>query len=115
MFLFFFASRRRHTRCALVTGVQTCALPIYLLGAEDRDVRAPSNADLNLVGEHGLDEVGPSAEGLELGGDALPLEVAFLERDQEIGRASCRDRVCQSVSISVVDVSLKENSNTLHN
>src|SRR3546814_4340152 len=28
--LFFFSSRRRHTRCALVTGVQTCALPIYL-------------------------------------------------------------------------------------
>src|SRR3546814_9687239 len=29
-FLFFFSSRRRHTRCALVTGVQTCALPISL-------------------------------------------------------------------------------------
>src|SRR3546814_10263985 len=29
MCLFFFSSRRRHTRCALVTGVQTCALPIY--------------------------------------------------------------------------------------
>src|SRR3546814_2481572 len=30
----FFSSRRRHTRCALVTGVQTCALPIcnYLKG-----------------------------------------------------------------------------------
>src|SRR3546814_10416244 len=27
-FDFFFSSRRRHTRCALVTGVQTCALPI---------------------------------------------------------------------------------------
>src|SRR3546814_2472211 len=27
-FSFFFSSRRRHTRCALVTGVQTCALPI---------------------------------------------------------------------------------------
>src|SRR3546814_15148732 len=27
--LFFFSSRRRHTRCALVTGVQPCALPIY--------------------------------------------------------------------------------------
>src|SRR3546814_6563025 len=26
---FFFSSRRRHTSCALVTGVQTCALPIY--------------------------------------------------------------------------------------
>src|SRR3546814_4526182 len=30
MDLFFFSSRRRHTRCALVTGVQTCALPIYV-------------------------------------------------------------------------------------
>src|SRR3546814_2787965 len=30
LFLFFFSSRRRHTRCALVTGVQTCALPISL-------------------------------------------------------------------------------------
>src|SRR3546814_17959786 len=29
--VFFFSSRRRHTRCALVTGVQTCALPIYPL------------------------------------------------------------------------------------
>src|SRR3546814_2576319 len=27
-FVFFFSSRRRHTNCALVTGVQTCALPI---------------------------------------------------------------------------------------
>src|SRR3546814_7389293 len=29
MCYFFFSSRRRHTRCALVTGVQTCALPIW--------------------------------------------------------------------------------------
>src|SRR3546814_5472559 len=29
-FYFFFSSRRRHTRCALVTGVQTCALPIWI-------------------------------------------------------------------------------------
>src|SRR3546814_7410750 len=27
-YFFFFSSRRRHTSCALVTGVQTCALPI---------------------------------------------------------------------------------------
>src|SRR3546814_3846052 len=27
-YFFFFSSRRRHTMCALVTGVQTCALPI---------------------------------------------------------------------------------------
>src|SRR3546814_1139359 len=34
---FFFSSRRRHTRCALVTGVQTCALPIcgLLCGARN--------------------------------------------------------------------------------
>src|ERR1044071_3932185 len=32
MFLFFFSSRRRNTRYPLVTGVQTCALPICLSG-----------------------------------------------------------------------------------
>src|SRR3546814_8007983 len=31
VYIFFFSSRRRHTRCALVTGVQTCALPISRL------------------------------------------------------------------------------------
>src|SRR3546814_3778083 len=33
----FFSSRRRHTRCALVTGVQTCALPIYPVVELDGD------------------------------------------------------------------------------
>src|SRR3546814_10124062 len=34
---FFFSSRRRHTRCALVTGVQTCALPIcHCNGCDER-------------------------------------------------------------------------------
>src|SRR3546814_18980539 len=28
--MFLFSSSRRHTRCALVTGVQTCALPISI-------------------------------------------------------------------------------------
>src|SRR3546814_11939959 len=32
--IFFFSSRRRHTRCALVTGVQTCALPISSFEAD---------------------------------------------------------------------------------
>src|SRR3546814_4166269 len=35
LFFFFFSSRRRHTRCALVTGVQTCALPIWKAGVTD--------------------------------------------------------------------------------
>src|SRR3546814_4216036 len=34
VWIFFFSSRRRHTRCALVTGVQTCALPISRDNAE---------------------------------------------------------------------------------
>src|SRR3546814_14857338 len=38
---FFFSSRRRHTRCALVTGVQTCALPIC------QDVACPHHTPLS--------------------------------------------------------------------
>src|SRR3546814_1639061 len=34
LIFFFFSSRRRHTRCALVTGVQTCALPISVLSPD---------------------------------------------------------------------------------
>src|SRR3546814_7094044 len=36
---FFFSSRRRHTRCALVTGVQTCALPICFQAGGTRGAR----------------------------------------------------------------------------
>src|SRR3546814_10137265 len=35
-YFFFFSSRRRHTMCALVTGVQTCALPIWSQPLADR-------------------------------------------------------------------------------
>src|SRR3546814_8615356 len=38
--VFFFSSRRRHTRCALVTGVQTCALPILAVARERHFGRA---------------------------------------------------------------------------
>src|SRR3546814_11068350 len=38
MIFFFFSSRRRHTRCALVTGVQTCALPIWLESITDGEI-----------------------------------------------------------------------------
>src|SRR3546814_2488742 len=38
---FFFSSRRRHTRCALVTGVQTCALPIF---SQLSKVRPPNSS-----------------------------------------------------------------------
>src|SRR3546814_14914477 len=59
----FFSSRRRHTRCALVTGVQTCALPIY--------VSDGLLADLGHV-------CAASGVGAEIGLDALPASPALV-------------------------------------
>src|SRR3546814_10816766 len=74
-FLFFFSSRRRHTRCALVTGVQTCALPISIKG---------DNAFSGLFRTPGA--------------RIIPRSVLLLVRKpNQIGRASCRERVCQYV------------------
>src|SRR3546814_1405517 len=42
---FFFSSRRRHTICALVTGVQTCALPILLGFVLIPQPEGPADAD----------------------------------------------------------------------
>src|SRR3546814_9644104 len=39
--VFFFSSRRRHTKCALVTGVQTCALPICINVGSPRSNEVP--------------------------------------------------------------------------
>src|SRR3546814_19260038 len=46
---FFFSSRRRHTRCALVTGVQTCALPISLSAASAERGRETSGRTAVMV------------------------------------------------------------------
>src|SRR3546814_3160102 len=51
---FFFSSRRRHTRCALVTGVQTCALPIYPQATKDASGRLRVAA-ASTVGDKGLE------------------------------------------------------------
>src|SRR3546814_10496688 len=52
-FVFFFSSRRRHTRCALVTGVQTCALPISLIAPKHRQRRP--NKQSNRTREETMD------------------------------------------------------------
>src|SRR3546814_3866290 len=49
--LCFFSSRRRHTRGALVTGVQTCALPISGLGKPAQHPRIGAGVELESVGE----------------------------------------------------------------
>src|SRR3546814_13091832 len=61
--MFCFSSRRRHTRCALVTGVQTCALPISTI--DDFDIRTEIGPLLRRCDRHSLDlyesSVGPDA------------------------------------------------------
>src|SRR3546814_10473289 len=105
---FFFSSRRRHTICALVTGVQTCALPILADALVEDTVRTriaelrpePLRMDIAVriiemrvavretanVEETGLEVDGIDAHVDLLGGLVGPL-----------GRASCREQVCQSV------------------
>src|SRR3546814_1838047 len=48
--MFVFSSRRRHTRCALVTGVQTCALPIYV-NAEPQTRFLADEAERDIFGD----------------------------------------------------------------
>src|SRR3546814_4012025 len=50
VFICCFSSRRRHTRCALVTGVQTCALPIYGAFAELTEGSEPAPDSLHYKG-----------------------------------------------------------------
>src|SRR3546814_17940997 len=84
-FVFVFSSRRRHTRCALVTGVQTCALPISAKGF------LPSIGTLELfqLPEHS----GRVDTGVYEGAEVSPFYDPMIAK--EIGRASCRERVCQ--------------------
>src|SRR3546814_1364692 len=69
-FCVFFASRRRHTRCALVTGVQTCALPILAAGVVDGAVAVRHVAEplrRVVLGPAGgeVPAAAPGGEGLE--------------------------------------------------
>src|SRR3546814_1253227 len=60
LFIFFFSSRRRHTRCALVTGVQTCALPICSAFSSLKSACSAgrsSSAKIALAGHSGLHSV----------------------------------------------------------
>src|SRR3546814_1541792 len=90
--LFFFSSRRRHTRCALVTGVQTCALPISRPGLEK--VKELLRAGDTLVVWR-LDRLGRSLR--DLIGWMTYLDEEKVGLLSQIGRASCRERVCQYV------------------
>src|SRR3546814_18171534 len=82
--------------CALVTGVQTCALPICLLTHHHPDHVGGAVALKELTG---ATVYGPL-------GETMPVCDVRLKED-EIGRASCRERVCKYVLITGVAVSLR--------
>src|SRR3546814_3793604 len=101
--VFFFTSRRRHTRCALVTGVQTCALPIYraeVTGMLDAAFSARSTADW--LGR--LQGMVPVAPVNDVAGALEDPFVAGEGRTAELGRESCWESVCKYVYISVAAV-----------
>src|SRR3546814_14110100 len=102
MCVFFFSSRRRHTRCALVTGVQTCALPIFGIGDDAqprnrvvclaRAEQAPG--DLGRLAEaDGQQAGGQRVEAAGMAGLACAEQVAHPDR-KSVGRG-------KSVSVSV--------------
>src|SRR3546814_4526781 len=100
-FYFFFSSRRRHTSCALVTGVQTCALPI----SRDSGAAVPPKPLLcepPLEGEPYLLTPGPLTTSASVKRAMLrdwgSWDGEFRAMTAEpIGRAACRERVCQYV------------------
>src|SRR3546814_10646823 len=105
---FFFSSRRRHTRFALVTGVQTCALPIFTSSRLHLHLPGVVGGSRTKVGDLDLVPGGPSRLAAHVKNVVvLKVAVDHLRTTQgpsisvaplaEIGRASCRERVCHYV------------------
>src|SRR3546814_10965184 len=95
--LFFFSSRRRHTRCALVTGVQTCALPIFQSGTKvhkfDVEVaRTPEEQAKGLMFRKELPAKGgmlfpfdpPQVASFWMKNTVIPLDIIFIRPDGSI-------------------------------
>src|SRR3546814_6294893 len=95
---FLFSSRRRHTRCALVTGVQTCALPIYLVaagiaGLHVRSARASdlerSFARIRYDSHHGVIEDVSASGMLTTGSTDLPVGIGFADTAHDFRVERC--------------------------
>src|SRR3546814_11166405 len=96
---FFFSSRRRHTRCALVTGVQTCALPIWSGKlALANDVQGIKLIIIVLVepGADNIEQLDPGAprdgEGIdhELGDGLLLVGAGLVVEDMDLAVADLK-------------------------
>src|SRR3546814_5902201 len=79
--LFFFSSRRRHTRCALVTGVQTCALPISHLHRMAAPLHVHHRRAAEVCGEARGVDGGRGDDHLQV---AAPLQQLLQVAEQEI-------------------------------
>src|SRR3546814_8422783 len=119
LFCFFFSSRRRHTRCALVTGVQTCALPISQIdigvGAEfvTRAQRIVPQAFLARFGEV-IGQIGRRKDPVvERAGAPGPLFVRIAQAAAEHDRSEEHTSELQSLmSISYAVFCLKKKKDT---
>src|SRR3546814_6674153 len=102
-FFFFFSSSRRHTSCALVTGVQTCALPISnsLIKTNTKIMQAVERYrevfGQNSITSWYISFAKEVASAEIIGLISLILAGFCRYYHSEIGRASCRERVYQYV------------------
>src|SRR3546814_4820932 len=91
---FFFSSRRRHTRCALVTGVQTCALPIFRFAVE------PDFGDAFVAVLIGIEEIDVDPMALDIALDnpdalsqrAVGIAPVIVKRLRRHSHSPCEDR-----------------------
>src|SRR3546814_7519306 len=101
---FFISSRRRHTRCALVTGVQTCALPIS--GAFPLDSQYSDNGRSLYSGQMGnvaskvmgtglYSQLSTKSSDIDANSFRSNSMIITKPNGEKIGRASSRERVCQ--------------------
>src|SRR3546814_6570854 len=101
LLLFFFSIRRRHTRCALVTGVQTCALPI---SEYTQAWTTFANVEKSwayrqdqLPSTHPVAADIPDLHAVEVNFDGITYAKGASVLKQQNGRATCRERVRQYV------------------
>src|SRR3546814_5303400 len=88
--MFFFSSRRRHTRCALVTGVQTCALPISVFVGGGTPTLLPAGDLVRLLAA--ADDLFGLAPGAEVTTEANP---DSRSEERRVGKecvSTCRSR-----------------------
>src|SRR3546814_8236768 len=106
----FFSSRRRHTRCALVTGVQTCALPIFAdadLSSATLRLEAWKNTDLSA--QSAASALARTERGYQLG----QIDLAYLLYARRQAGAARRSEIMARSEAASALLKLEIDSNSL--